>query len=674
MSEMIPDFLYAPIVPIPPRELDWATCWLDVPPTIDKDVLLSDGDTVTVSVPAECRNLVVPAGATLWLRRGCRLRVGTLHVRPGGTLAVTAGAEVVFAGLPFGANDPEQFGNGLLVEGRLVVRGTLKTPFVRLADYAVPGHLGLYVASGFNGWDAGDRLALPASGERDYYHRRRYADRLRILEEDPNDPPAVQIDDTIRVSHLTGWPADEKGTYLPHVTNLSRDVVFRSENPDGIRGHFLATGDAEVDIEGAEFRHMGRTTDAPIGPTNRKGRYAVHLHHLHGGPRPGREHRFRLVGCTVVDSRKWGVAIHDSHCGLVRDTVVCGAQHAGIVTEDGSESFNVFDGNFVCDISNGHGFWLNGVNNIILRNVACSCWGEPAKPITNEFGTEVGGYGFWYVNNTTYALKKFTVPKPDGTTYTFTVGWQGVLEFRGNECYTVRGGVYIDHRKGNSHVIDGFRVWGSYGNVTHGIALGIYDTAPVPGRGEGVTVNGLVSRGASVDCYSNNRTHVSDSDIRGCGVGVRDRMNSGALLVYRCTLDNAVDVALVLPSNAGAGPLPPAGVPLKSVTLSDNTFHGAMHVRTDAMWDANTPSRVPVALTRMWLDGKRLYFHGQYAAAICPSILDIRDDFVFVRNGCPVRGLSNAQAWARYGVALGGEVAPVDVAAVEKVHGLVARV
>lgn len=336
MSETIPDFGLGGRRPVPPREPDWATCWLDVPPTIDTDVLLSDGETVTVSVPAECRNLVVPAGATLWLRRGCRLRVGTLHVRPGGTLAVAAGAEVAFVGLPFGANDPEQFGNGLLVEGKVVVRGTPKTPFIRLADYAIPGHVGLEVEGEPSGWNAGDRLALPASGERDYYHRRRYADRLRIREEESDDPAMVLVDDTVRHYHLAGWPADEKGIYLPHVANLSRDVVFRSENPDGIRGHFLATGDAEVDIEYAEFRHMGRTTDAPVGPANRKGRYAVHLHHLRGGPRPGNEHRFRLVGCAVVDSRKWSIAIHDSHCGLVRDSVVCGAQHAGIVTEDGA--------------------------------------------------------------------------------------------------------------------------------------------------------------------------------------------------------------------------------------------------------------------------------------------------------------------------------------------------
>lgn len=674
MSETIPDFLGYPVRPFLPRELDWATCWLDAPPAIDTDVLLSSGEAVTVSIAAECRNLVVSSGATLRLWRGCRLRVGTLHVRPGGTLEVAAGAEVIFAGLPFGANDSEEVGNGLIVEGRLVVRGTPKTPFARLASCSVPGHVGLDVAGEVAGWNVGDRLALSASGERDYYHRLRLADRLRVREEEPGYPAMVLIDDTVRACHLAGWPADEKGTYLPHVANLTRDVVFRSENPGGIRGHFLATGHAEVDIEGAAFIDMGRTTDAPIGPANRKGRYAVHMHYLHGGPRPGREHRFRLVGCAVVDSRKWSIVVHNSHCGLVRDNVVVGARHAGIVTEDGSESFNTIEGNFVCDITNGHGFWLNGVNNRFLRNVACSCWGETAKPIVNEFGSEVGGYGFWLVSNTTCAVRKFTVPRPDGTTYTFTVGWQGILEFHGNECYTVRGGVYIDHRKGNIHVISNIRVWGSYGNVTHGIAVGAYDTAPVPGRGNGVWIEGLVSRGASVDCYSNNRTRVNDSDIRGCDVGIRDRMNSGILCVAACTLDNAVDVALVLPSNAGAGPLPLASTPLKEVRIVGNTFHGALHVRVDAMWDHNTRSRVPVSLTRMWLDGKRLYFHEQHAAAICPSILDIRPDPVFVSNGCPERGLSNAQAWAKYGMALGGEVAPADAVAVEKIHGLVARV
>ena len=678
-SDIIPAFGLDGRSPEPPSVLEWSTCWGGEPPTIEQDVRLVRGDYVVIDSPAECRNLRIDEGTTLHLRRGCRLRVGTIHVRGGGTLMVDAGAEVIFAGLPFGSDDHEQYGNGLLVEGKIVVRGTLKTPFVRLASDAVPGHITLHIESQVAGWGLANELAVPPSGEADYYHRRRPTDRptSALVERDHIVPLLWGVGAT---RHTAGYSADDHGSYLPHVANLTRDVVFRSENPSGIRGHFLATDYAEVDIEGAEFRDMGRTTDAPLGPGNHIGRYAVHLHHLHGAPRPGTD-RFRLVGCAVIDSKKWAIAIHDSHCGRVEGNVVCGVQHAGIVTEDGSESFNIIENNFVSDISNGHAFWLNGVNNTFRNNVACSCWGDPSKPIVNELGAEVGGYGYWFVNNTTYATRKFTVPKRDGTLYTFTAGWQGVLEFTGNEAYTVRGGVYIDHRKGWRHALKDLRVWGSYGNVDHGIAVVVYDTATPAGTGLGVVIDGLIARGCSVDSYSNIETQLICCDIRGSKVGFRDRSNNGGLDIYASYFQNDLDILLLLSQSAGQG-----GVELKPGDAIKRTFlgnvqcRGMQHIRLDYQQDANTRSRVPVLRNAIsvatWQgivdDDFRIYFHEQHADFVVPATSEIPPGPQW-RVGAPEVGLTNAQCWAKYKIAIGGAVAPATAEVREKIHGLVVK-
>ena len=41
----------------------------------------------------------------------------------------------------------------------------------------------------------------------------------------------------------------------------------------------------------------------------------------------------------------------------------------GIVTEDGSESYNRIERNFVVGVDRGDGFWLNGVRNHVVDNV-----------------------------------------------------------------------------------------------------------------------------------------------------------------------------------------------------------------------------------------------------------------------------------------------------------------
>ena len=148
--------------------------------------------------------------------------------------------------------------------------------------------------------------------------------------------------------------------------------MIRSEDPDGTRGHTAYTHRADVRIAYVEFRDLGRTKAAKIHQTaaecaeaagfdppetcNHVGRYPVHIHHLWGVPNPtpdDGDYQFELRGNSVVDSLKWPIAVHASHFGLVVDNVVFGGDRltgAGIAVEEGSETGNVFQRNFVAVI------------------------------------------------------------------------------------------------------------------------------------------------------------------------------------------------------------------------------------------------------------------------------------------------------------------------------------
>ena len=138
-------------------------------------------------------------------------------------------------------------------------------------------------------------------------------------------------------------------------------MIVRSQNPQGTRGHVLLTDRAEVDIRYVAFKDLGRTMIAPLDSTtldagghathigaNQIGRYSLHLHHLFGPANPPpNSYQFILIGNAIDGGTKWGITIHNTHYGLVQDNVVYNAAGAGIMTEDGSETANVIQNNFI---------------------------------------------------------------------------------------------------------------------------------------------------------------------------------------------------------------------------------------------------------------------------------------------------------------------------------------
>ena len=355
-----------------------------------------------------------------------KLRVGTLLVMPGGTLEVGTEqqpvqadktAEILIANKPLdltndgvGIFDPEQYGTGLLaIDGTVTMSGAPKAPtFVRLTTEPKAGHTTLSTAQSVLGWRAGDTVLLPdsrqlllTSSQPNYWWQTTTQWEERVVQ----SIGTQQLTVTQALAFTHPGARDGGGTldvdFLPHVANLTRNVIIRSENPSGTRGHTFFTHHSRLDMQYVLLQDLGRTTvnaldNTTFGSngnvthigTNQVGRYALHLHHLIGpSTNPiGGEHQYRLVGNVIKGGQKWGLAIHDTHYGLIRDNIVYNIPGSGLVLEDGTESYNHIEQNFVVrtgssvttgvtsagDPGLSSGFWLRSINNYVRDNVVAN--------------------------------------------------------------------------------------------------------------------------------------------------------------------------------------------------------------------------------------------------------------------------------------------------------------
>ncbi|MEZ4731979.1 MAG: G8 domain-containing protein [Caldilineaceae bacterium] len=354
-----------------------------------------------------------------------QLQSGDLVVFGGGILQIgTASqpidaavtAQVILRDQPF-VNDPKQHLRGIVVvDGTFTIHGhPLVEPFIRTATEPQPGATTITVAHSAiaAGWRVGDAVVLPQSSQC------AIATTQGTCPDETEDHTIAAIaDDGLSITLAEPVQFQHPGArnnrgqidFLPHLLNKSRNVIIRTETPNGVRGHILLHGRATVDLRYASLQDLGRTDIRDLGDDNQKGRYPLHAHHLIGPVTPpANGYQYTLVG-NVIDfgvenreqNRKWGIAIHDSHFGLVAQNIVDYASGAGFVTEDGSETGNLIRRNFVVRVIGGNNertedrdpgdnsklgragvaYWFNGgggnqiVENIAAAVVECtSCYG-----------------------------------------------------------------------------------------------------------------------------------------------------------------------------------------------------------------------------------------------------------------------------------------------------------
>jgi hypothetical protein len=525
-----------------------------------------------------------------------RLIAGTLMVLEGGTLEVgradqpiglEATAEIVIADRPIDpVRDPGQVGTGLVALGTVRMHGSAKTPtFLRTRSEPLAGDARLELDAPVDTWRPGDELVIPDTRQLRAAERgggyRPQTERVRIASVSGQ---AVTLAAPLAFSHKGA--GGNRVEFTPHVGNLTRNVIVRSASPKGTRGHTMFMSRADVDLRYVEFRDLGRTTTAGLDNTqfdsegralrigrNQIGRYALHFHHAFGPTRPqANGHQFTVIGNAVHGAAKWGIAVHRSHYGLVQDNVVFDTRGGGIVTEDGSESFNVFDHNLSIQSvagrgasadpgyasgvevgGDGAGFWFRGPNNHVRSNVAA--------------GGETLGFALPAASLGTVRVPAFKGADTSRAVDSVQVDMAEtpLLEFAGNEAYGAMQTGLLSVWNGT---IAGLTVWHA---SQHGVSASPPDRLVV----SGLTVRGDRSALASpaekpvgvwISNYLSKDVRLIDADVQGMRVGVlspffydqtpKPGRGAGSLLVEDGFFRNQIGISVATAYSAGAGASP----------------------------------------------------------------------------------------------------------------------
>jgi len=663
-----------------------------------------------------------------------RLIVGTTTVMPTGTLQIgtvsapissRVTAELIIADQALNlTQDPSQYGTGLLVLGKINIHGApLSQSWTRLAAEAKAGDTSVLLSNVVTGWKAGDTVILPdtrqaRSSDESAFLAGNLSVQLEEVTIDHIVGNRVYLTAPLAYSHLGARNAAGTLEMLPAVGVETRNVVIRSENPDGTRGHTFYTARADVDIEYAQFADLGRT-DAfrsldsttydssgkvtHIG-TNQVGRYAIHVHHLMGPENPTNTgYQFKLIGNVVEDAKKWGVAIHDSSFGLIQDNIVCGAQGAGFVTEDGSEIGNQFLNNFAVMMQGtnqdgksgtaegdfargGSGFWFRRGGNTIVGNVAAD---------TSFAGFMFDGYNAW---------DPVTIPNFRGADK--HEPGQGTVTklspqtiFVNNESYGMTSfGLWAAFISGDNMVpgqplttILNFKAWniensGAYvyhaTNVTFDGVLMLFD--PVAQN-----INSGGSTGLLLRTYEDLDIVIRNTRIENARTGIVAPQDDGSApgvpeptVIENSTLRNYINIQVIPGATTGnwlivrnvkfeirssipSGPLPTGWV--------DPPANIHMKLWGD-LPNLTKPSVVQVFdFNQVPGDNFQVFYKQQSNSSILaqtdPSLLSGRNLGII---GSPESGQTNLYNWLKYGIALAGGLVPDNATTRAGINGLVA--
>jgi hypothetical protein len=689
-------------------------------PTVGDRVRVPAGRSVTYDRVADDKLACLGIAGLLTFRTtgNTRLKVGTTYVYLGGELRIgtaatplpsTVRAEFIIGDQALDTGtDPEQYGTGILVFGMVRIAGTPKLTFTRVApDPAaepLAGAASLTLSEAPLGWQLGDRIVLPDTRQMmwsDKIWDERRSEELTVA---AINGTVVGLTAPLRWDHKGARDLAGHLDFQPHVGNLTRNVVIRSENPNGTRGHLLATHRADVDIRYASFVGLGRTTYLPLDSTtfdgqgrvthigtNEIGRYPIHMHHVFGpSTPPANGYQFTLIGNAVDDASKWGIAIHDSSFGLIQDNVVFNSNGACIVTEDGSETQNVFNHNFVLKSygeggregmgREGNGFWFRGADNIVTNNVASTIR-------SNEFDA---AYGYKYFLQ---YLGNVRTPKFRGadTTVDANVTVQNgnaipVRKFENNEVYgaTESGltfwwiGTVAESPVANmpESVFKDLKVW-------HVFNRGVYHYPA-----QKITVDGLIMRSSRQeaglnglccqlgidfgDYYGKDITY-RHVDIQGRTAGIVGSIltDGSTVTIEDSTLKNQVNFSSPMMSNVSysAEILRPRHYVLRNVKMATteeiDRFQPTANITVGYSAD---PVRAVTLLDDIRVenyqgvpgDSFRVYRVQQAPDYIVPQSM-FNGDGTRSLIGAPVAGLTNQQTWDRFQVAVGGAVAPCAI-------------
>ena len=574
-------------------------------PSMGDRVSVTNGTVVTYDTVSDVALECVGVDGRLVFTTGTptRMKVATVLVRESGALEIGSEAAPIPAGVTAEliiasqqtnpATDPEEFGTGLVGLGSVTMHGAAKSPtWVRVAAEPRAGDTTLTLEDPVSGWQPGDLLILPDTrhlkwNEVEDWKRKIPQWEELTLQSISGDGTVLTLSGPLTYNHLGA--RDQLGTldFLPHVGNLTRNVVVRSEAPigSGTQGHTLFTQRATVDIRFTQFTELGRTDARPTGGENQIGRYPVHFHHVMGPvAAPASGYQLTFVGNAVDGGaaehlRRWGVTLHNTHYGLIADNVIYNYSDASLATEDGSESYNLIDHNFavrgigtgdrVGDGNEAQGFWFRGPNNYVRRNVAAN--------FDNDSGMPEAAYGFKYFQTYLGTVRVPTAPGQDAAQHTLVDGNAlPILEFTDNEAYGIaQGFTYwwvsaLDPwpvANPQESLIKDLKIWHVYNKAVYHYPAARMTFDGLVIRGKDAATSACCSGGFHGEDYGASDIRIINSDIQGMLTGVKpSTAGTGVQTIADSYLWNDTDVSVgTMYSANGGGWLPPRRIVLSNV-------------------------------------------------------------------------------------------------------------
>jgi hypothetical protein len=642
-----------------------------------------------------------------------RLTVDTLMVL-GGAFGYqdASGAqpfELVFRDTPLNTtSDPSQYSNGLLaLAGQVTLKGAAKTSFAKLFTEPAAGATTLTLQQTPLNWQVGDRITIPDTRQLGYTETGTgYVSQTEERTLQSVSGSVATLNAALTYLHRGGKTASGVVEFYPHVQNLSRSVVIKSANPAGTRGHVFISEHVKLDLRYVLFRDLGRTTTNPLDNTtynaqgqvthigtNQVGRYPLHAHHLYGQTAIPGVPQFHIIGNAVDGGTathlfKWGIAIHDSHYGLVQDNAIYNVSGAGVMFEDGSETGNVLDHNMVMRSTSsspdrGDGrfgikdfaheatcFWFRGPNNYIRNNVAANCLdtgpgsaygykyflhylGNVAIPNYPGADTSVSGQ-YTTVSSYTMPVLQFDNNEVYGATESGLQAW-----WLGAESKTPRAtqeSVILDMVAWNLHAKAFFNYHTSKltidGLTTRGYNMANLTTASIMHEGGDYLANDFTFKHADIEGF---KVGINPSQWQGAGfVRFQDSTIRASVGLQMKTLETAGYRADVIPARnvelTNVVFLPIAGMSFNPIKAVYKASGGTLNlIQQDALIVTNYQG---VAGANF-----RVYSTQQAPTFVVPQTV-LNADGTPKILGSPVSGLANTQTWATYGLAIGGAIAP----------------
>ena len=691
-------------------------------PTANDVVVISAGTSVTYDLASSAAldSVVIYAGGLLNFRTdiSTQMLVTNLQVLEGGELRVGTAANPVAADVTAQiiirnvaldtVRDPSQFGNGLIGLGKITMHGANRVSYVRLDAEPRVGHTTLTLEAPATGWRVGDKLILPDSkqwlrGGETYLSSIETVTIAAISA----DRKTITLTTPLQFDHPGARNGNDVLEFLPHVVNRTRNIVVRSESPTGTRGYVLFTGRADVDVRYASFAGTGRTKLGATDAANPTDRFPVTFSHLYGpagGQANGYQYTFvgNAVFCPLQEHDvKWGIAIRDSHYGLIKGNVLFNWAGSSLVTLQGNETENRIEGNFAVGGrgrgdnvgsfggggfpgDEGAGFWFFGPNNRILNNVATSCM--------NPNGFAAYGYkiynGAGTVRFPNFAGADTTIAGQYTVRDTATMR---ILEWDGNEGYGLEDGLtfwYVNTigavpQNGGESVVKNSLMWhiAHYGYFGYPTADVTFDGWVQRGYKPHLQHEHLASVGLTNGDYFADHFRVRNADIQGLTYGIMDgTYGDSDHLIENSYLRNVQNIAWSTLRAPGSGGAPVNRMP-RSLTIRNVTFGST------ASWNVGATPRANIALRFVpdpfeaanLIQSDTIFVENYNGTGTNYQVFynEQRADFIVPQTnatgsllGSPVAGLTNQQNWDQFGIAIAGAVAPAGATTVPGILGL----